>query len=164
MVINDDGELLQYENDAMRGSMSLDLSIFDEHDEIEMVHNVLDCGIDICSKAVLSLFEDNFDYNSIRRELFEGVIRSEIYSYRVYAALLSRSNEYAARILDWKTYGGVTADIVERWTYPLVLDSNSVSHNYSFRRNNVYKEDGVGIGLQSLIRKNCVLGYNTKVW
>ena len=163
-MINDDGELLQYENDAMRGSMSLDLSIFDEHDEIEMVHNVLDCGIDICSKAVLSLFEDNFDYNSIRRELFEGVIRSEIYSYRVYAELLSRSNEYAARILDWKTYGGVTADIVERWTYPLVLDSNSVSHNYSFRRNNVYKEDGVGIGLQSLIRKNCVLGYNTKVW
>ncbi len=47
------------------------IPISDEDEEIEINHNLIDYDI---------VFEDNFDYESIH-ELFEGVIRSEIYNY-----------------------------------------------------------------------------------
>eukprot|EP01084_Bolivina_argentea_P193117 331369_1 len=129
------------------------IPISDEDEEIEINHNLIDYDI---------VFEDNFDYESIH-ELFEGVIRSEIYNYKIYASFLNEENEYASRVIDWHSYNGITFDIIERWTYPLVLDSNTISHNYIYQRNNIYKEDKVKIGLNTEIIKNTILGYNTSI-
>ena len=154
-------EMLYYENDRNKISFGVSQSLFKYNESIEIYHNLCDCHIDICAPTVLTLFEDNFDYEYIRKQFFGGILNSEIYNYRVYMDIIEQ--EYATRIVDWRTYHGICKDIIERWTFPLVLDNNSVGLSYLYNRGNIYKEKDVRIGRNVQIVNNTVLGYKVEI-
>jgi hypothetical protein len=72
---------------------------------------------------------------------------------------------YYARILDPRTYGAVTQDILARNAHPFVLDSKILCpvNNYTFSGINKYYEEGVQVTLTTKVSNNCVLGEDTKL-
>lgn len=145
VITTDDNQLIKYSNNRMTKKFDIETSLLKHNWDINIYHNLIDCYVDICSMQVLTTFEDNLDFKSIREDFFDEIIGSDIYPYKIFCEIISK--EYAARIVDWKTYAGVSMDIIERWCYPLTLDNNTVGNNYIYERNNIYKEDDVNIGM-----------------
>ena len=54
------------------------------------------------------------------------------------------TGEYAARVRSLNTYAGISKDIINRWTYPMVPDNNILgTTTYEFSRPSIYKENNV---------------------
>ena len=161
VVTNEENELIKYENDRMNSEFDIGTELFKRNFDINIHHNLIDCYIDICSIQVMNIFLDNIDFKTIRGDFYNEMINSDIYNYKIYCEIINKS--YAARIVDWKTYNGVSMDIIERWCHPLTLDNNTVGNNYIYERNNIYKEDNVNIGRFVKLNRNVVLGYQTLI-
>lgn len=81
----------------------LPLNIFTENGVVEIRHDLCDPEIAICSPSVLSLFADNFDFQT-RDDFLRGLlINEEILASTIYVSELV-SEEYAAKVKDWQTY------------------------------------------------------------
>nr|VDD14914.1 unnamed protein product [Brassica oleracea] len=107
-------QLLHYEDrHAGGGCVCLDKSLMCSSNPSVIIHSDMeDCYIDVCSPEVLSLFEDNFDYQHLRRHFVKGVLVDDI----------------------------MGKDIIQMWTYPYVPDI-SFSGNRALKvgRQGVYK-------------------------
>lgn len=69
---------------------------------------------------------------------------------------------YAARVSDLHTLASVTRDIIRRWTFPMVPDSNLlVESSYRMSRNNVYRDAGVDMPRTAVIGGDTIVGRNT---
>ncbi|PFH50667.1 hypothetical protein AMATHDRAFT_47693 [Amanita thiersii Skay4041] len=109
----------------------------ENHPEIDMRFDFIDCGIDICSVEVPSLFQDNFDYLDLRRDFVHGVLTSDLLMKNIYCYVAKEG--YAARVKDTKSYDSVSKDILSRWTFPMVPDNNHPGgHSYEHLRGNKY--------------------------
>ena len=105
-------------------------------------YDVLDCHIDVCSPEVLVHFSDNIDYQDIRSDYVHNEVQNLELGYRFFAHVIT--NEYAARVHCPRTYDSVSKDIVRRWTYPMVPDTNIVgSTSFSRARGGLFKEPKV---------------------
>lgn len=81
----------------------LPLDIFTENADVEIRHDLSDPDIAICAPSVLSLFADNFDFES-RDDFIRGLlINEEILASTIYVAEL-HSEQYAAKVKDWQMY------------------------------------------------------------
>ncbi|KAH8117331.1 nucleotide-diphospho-sugar transferase [Phellopilus nigrolimitatus] len=135
-------ECLHYE--AMQGyppksHAHIPREIFNEHPDVEIRNDLIDCYIDVCSLEVPSLFQDNFDYLDIRRDFVHGVLTSDLLMKNIYCHVVT--DGYAARVKDTKSYASISKDILARWTFPLVPDDNypgSASTSYEHVRGNKY--------------------------
>lgn len=79
------------------------LEIFTENSSIEIRHDLIDAEISICSPSVLSLFADNFDFQS-RDDFIRGLlINEEILASTIYVSELP-SEQYATKVKDWQMY------------------------------------------------------------
>ncbi|KAG7092347.1 hypothetical protein E1B28_008707 [Marasmius oreades] len=158
-----------------------------EHPDVDIRNDLIDCGIDVCSVEVPSLFQDNFDYLDIRRDFVHGVLTSDLLMKNIYCYVAKGG--YAARVQDTKSYDSISKDILSRWTFPLVPDNNHpAGHVYEHRRGNKYiardnsvllartskigNNSLVGSGAQvfnnaqiisSVIGRNCIIGHNTVI-
>jgi NDP-sugar pyrophosphorylase family protein len=140
-----------------------------------------DTFIDICSVDVLNHFAENFDYHSIRDDLYRNVINSEIYVDQFYLYEITE-NDYVGVIKNFESYQKVTFEIVNRWAHPVVLEhlliSGKLDINYKTMNSNVYLDgestikgninDATVVGSNSLIEQGatlslCVLGKNTQI-
>ncbi|KAF2568689.1 hypothetical protein F2Q68_00027952 [Brassica cretica] len=137
-----------------------------------------DCYIDVCSPEVLSLFEDNFDYQHLRRHFVKGVLVDDIMGYKIFTHEIGSS--YAARVDNFRSSDTVSKDIIQRWTYPYVPDI-SFSGNRALKvgRQGVYKAcdvvqsrsadgnaivcDGVKIRAGAVVQPGAVLSFNVVV-
>lgn len=54
---------------------------------------------------VPSLFQDNFDYQDIRRDFVHGVLTSDLLGKSIYCHIVK--DGYAARVKDTKSYAAV---------------------------------------------------------
>lgn len=133
------------------------------HSQLEIREDLIDCYIDICTPEVLSLWSDNFDYQSIRQSFLSEVLkdyeltRKTIHTYVVV-------DQYAARVQSLRAYNAVTKDVVSRWTYPLCPDSNLVKgQSYHLGRGKIYQEEGVILARTCVVRSRSVLGENTSL-
>lgn len=82
---------------------TLPLEIFIDHSEVEIRNDLSDPQIAICAPSVLSLFADNFDFES-RDDFIRGLlINEEILASTIYFAELN-GEEYAARVRNWQMY------------------------------------------------------------
>ncbi|KAL4515961.1 hypothetical protein Ndes2437A_g06674 [Nannochloris sp. 'desiccata'] len=72
--------------------------------------------------GVLMLFSDNFDYQNVKRDFVSGVLSEEELGNKLYVHEVSK--EYLARVNSLRSYDAVSRDIMARWTYPLVPDTN----------------------------------------
>lgn len=79
------------------------LEIFTATSAVEIRHDLCDPDIAICAPSVLSLFADNFDFQT-RDDFIRGLlINEEILASTIYVAELS-SQQYAAKVKDWQMY------------------------------------------------------------
>ncbi|KAF9264793.1 nucleotide-diphospho-sugar transferase [Marasmius fiardii PR-910] len=136
-----------------------------EHPDVEIRNDLIDCGIDICSVEVPSLFQDNFDYLDIRRDFVHGVLTSDLLMKNIYCYVAK--DGYAARVQDTKSYDSISKDILSRWTFPLVPDNNHpAGHVYEHRRGNKYiaKDNSVLLARTSKIGNNSLIGSGAQVF
>lgn len=70
---------------------------------------------------------------------------------------------YAARVTNLQMYDSLSRDILGRWTYPMVPDSNLLSdQTYKSGRGRSHLEDGASIALDSRLSKS-VVGADTSI-
>jgi translation initiation factor eIF-2B subunit epsilon len=128
----------------------------------EIRADLIDCGIDICTPEVLALWSESFDYELPRKNFLHGVLKDhELNGKMIYTEILERG--YAARANSLPMYDCISRDILERWTFPFVPDTNLV-HDQTFKRmkEGSYFEDNVVIARGATITKS-VIGKNSKV-
>lgn len=136
----------------------LPLEIFTERSEVEVRHDLSDPEIAICAPSVLSLFADNFDFET-RDDFIRGLlINEEILASTIYVAELP-SEQYASKVKDWQMYRTVSHDVMNRWAYPLVPDMGicCLQQNYMFLRNNVYRNKTVQLASSVNVLENVAL-------
>lgn len=81
----------------------LPLEIFTDNATVDIRHDLSDPDIAICAPSVLSLFADNFDFES-RDDFIRGLlINEEILASTIYVSELP-SEQYAAKVKDWQMY------------------------------------------------------------
>ncbi|KAG1803652.1 nucleotide-diphospho-sugar transferase [Suillus plorans] len=137
---------------------SIPREILNEHPEVEIRNDLIDCSIDICSVEVPSLFQDNFDYGDVRRDFVHGVLTSDLLMKSIYCYVAKEG--YAARVRDTRSYDSISKDILSRWTFPLVPDDNHPGgHSYEHLRGNKYiaKDNSV------ILSRTCKIGNNTLI-
>ena len=95
-----------------------------------------------CILQVPALFTENFDYQDIRTDFVHGILTSDLLGKSIYVHIIAE--EYAARVRSTQLYDSIAKDIIARWTFPMVPDSNfHASQTYRHRRGNVYLERDV---------------------
>ncbi|KAF8654077.1 hypothetical protein AX16_003610 [Volvariella volvacea WC 439] len=133
--------------------------ILEEHPDVEIRNDLIDCSIDVCSIEVPSLFQDNFDYSDIRRDFVHGILTSDLLIKNIHCYIAKEG--YAARVKDTKSYDSVSKDILSRWAFPLVPDANHPgSHVYEQLRGNKYlpKDNSVALARTCRIGNNTLIG------
>lgn len=85
--------------------------------------DLVDGYVDICSMEVLALFTENFDYQDMFQDFVKGILSSDILSHQFYLHIL-KNDEYLNRASDPYLYDSLTKDMLQRWIYPIVPDSN----------------------------------------
>ncbi|KAI3396038.1 hypothetical protein diail_534 [Diaporthe ilicicola] len=121
---------------------TLDPTIF-EQDALEIRTDLIDPGIDICTPDVLALWSESFDYELPRKNFLHGVLKDwELNGKLIYTHIFN--DGYAARASSLQMYDSITRDVLGRWTFPLVPDSNLVAgHSYVMAKGGVCREKGV---------------------
>ncbi|PVU88326.1 hypothetical protein BB561_005918 [Smittium simulii] len=153
--------------------------IFKENSEICANYCLVDSYLAICAPNVLSLFAENFDYQTIIEDFVRGILTSDLLSSTVYAHIISNNSSftgkgsYSSGILGTGSYSTVAWDIISRWAYPVcpnkVLSLPSSSLNevsnmaYNYRRGNIYVGKNVKLARKCLIGARSILGYGTVV-
>ncbi|KAF3556836.1 hypothetical protein F2Q69_00017337 [Brassica cretica] len=154
-------QLLHYDDHHTGDCVCLDKTL-----SVLVCSDMQDCYIDVCSPEVLSLFEDNFDYQHLRRHFVKAVLVDDIMGYKIFTHEIGSS--YAARVDNFRSYDTVSKDIIQRWTYPYVPDI-SFSGNRALKvgRQGVYKAcdvvqsrsaDGCYIWNDVTIEDGCEIG------
>lgn len=128
--------------------------------ELEVRNDLIDCHIDICLPHVPQIFQENFDYQSLRGDFVRGVLTSDLVRKSIYAYITS---EYAARVELWATYAAVSQDVLARWAHPLVPDSNLAGGSYEHGVGHVYKEQPVVLAQLCTVGSSTCVGAGTNV-
>jgi translation initiation factor eIF-2B subunit epsilon len=167
-VIDPDAErCLHYEEMGRRTNHSrrlqIDPQLLASHRELEVRTDLIDCYIDICTPEALSLWSDNFDYQSLRQSYLAEVLKDyELTGKTIHTYIATE--DYAARVQSLRAYDAVSKDVMSRWTYPLCPDSNLIrGQSYRFGRGKIYEEDGVTLSRTSVVKSKCVLGQDTSL-
>lgn len=163
----DTSECLHYESITgypPKSIAKIPRGILEDHANIEIRNDLIDCSIDVCALEVLSLFQDNFDYGDIRRDFVHGVLTSDLLMKNIYCYIAKEG--YAARVQDTRSYDAISKDILSRWTFPLVPDDNHPSGQaYDHLRGNKYvpKDNSVVLSRTCKVGNNTLLGPSTQV-
>lgn len=142
-------------------NLQIDPQLLTTHSQLEVRNDLIDCYIDICTPDALSLWSDNFDYQSVRQGFLSEVLKDyELTGKTIHTYIVA--NDYAARVQSLQAYDAVSKDVMGRWTYPLCPDSNLVrGQSYRFGRGKVYEEDGVTLSRTSVVKSRSILGQDT---
>jgi translation initiation factor eIF-2B subunit epsilon len=143
--------------------VNIDPDLISTHAEMEIRTDLIDCGIDICTPDVLALWSESFDYEVLRRHFLHGVLKDyELNGKTIHTEVVE--DHYAARVFNLQSYEAVSKDVLGRWTYPLVPDSNLVAgQTYKFERGGLCKENGVSLARTCKAGKRTVLGKDTSI-
>lgn len=150
--------------EGKKSSINIDPELLEDiEDEFVIRNDLIDCHVDICSPHVPQIFQENFDYQTLRSDFVKGVLTSDLLKKTIYAYITDGS-EYAARVELWATYDAVLQDVLARWCYPLTPDCNMFSGTaYGYEYCNIYKEDKVVLAQSCTIGNNTCIGLNTTV-
>ncbi|KMZ07755.1 translation initiation factor eIF-2B subunit epsilon [Drosophila simulans] len=129
------------------------LDVFLGNSCVALHHNLLDPQIAIGSPSMLSLFNDNFDFQT-RDDFVRGLlINEELLDSRIYVALLPAA-QYAHKVNNWPAYQLVSRDIINRWAYPFVPDIGlyKLQQEYVFHKDNIYKSPEAQVSKVALLQ------------
>lgn len=144
-------------------SVQIDPLLLTAHGQLEVRNDLIDCYIDICTPESLSLWSDNFDFQSVRQSFLAEVLKDYELTGRTIHTFIATEG-YAARVQSLRAYDAVSKDVMSRWTYPLCPDSNLVrGQSYRFGRGKIYQEDGVTLSRTSVVNGKSILGQDTSL-
>jgi translation initiation factor eIF-2B subunit epsilon len=127
--------------------------------ELEIRQDLLDCRIDICTPEMLSLWSDNFDNQSPRKDFLHGVLKDyELNGKTIHTHIVH--DHFASRLVDLRAYDSLSRDIASRWTFPMCPDANP---KYRYSGGRVYREDGVTLARGSRVSLGSVIGRGTSI-
>ena len=167
-VIDPDAErCVHYEEMGRRAKsgrrVQLDPLLLSTHRQLEVRNDLIDCYIDICTPEALSLWSENFDYQSVRQGFLAEVLKDYELTGRTIHTYIA-TDDYAARVQSLRAYDAVSKDIMGRWTYPLCPDSNLLKdQSYRFGRGKIYEESGVAWSRTSVVKSRSILGQDTSL-
>ncbi|XP_042448621.1 translation initiation factor eIF-2B subunit epsilon-like [Zingiber officinale] len=164
-------ELIFYEDkvNPSQRFISIDKTLLADNTSVYLHNDKQDCYIDICSPEVLSLFMDNFDYQHLRRHFVKGLLVDDIMGYKIFTHEIHSS--YAARIDNFRSYGTISKDILQRWTYPLVPNFQYFGNSSKVKldREGIYKASDIvqsqsaRIGAVTLIGSGTTIGNHSVI-
>lgn len=168
----DDQPLLQQataaaQQQARRRSsgLHLDTHLFSERDALQVRTDLMDCHLYICSPEVLMLFSDNFDYQNVARDFVSGVLSEEELGKKLYVHTVTK--EYIARVNNMRTYAAISRDVLYRWTFPYVPDTNLRSQGtgsgYRYQRGMTYVDAEAVLSRTAHVGSGCCIGGGTTV-
>lgn len=159
-------QLLLFEDSYSKDSIGIPCQILDDHANILFRNDLLDCHVDICSPELMLQFSDNFDYQDIRRDFIRNEVLNWELGMHIYSYIIE--NEYAARVHDPRTYHSISRDIITRWVFPLVPDSEFVpgtcyvhNKNYNYKGKDTKVSRTAIIGECNVIGNSCSIGDNS---
>ncbi|RWS27234.1 translation initiation factor eIF-2B subunit epsilon-like protein [Leptotrombidium deliense] len=162
MIIADGttNRLLQYEKvPKSQKKMEVSVGLLREHRNAKVHFNLQDTHIAICSVNVLSLFSDNFDYET-KDDFIRGILeQEEILGNTIYVKICN-SKTYSSRIINVCAYDVICREILQRWAFPIVPD---VQSKFCYQRHNIYKYDNVMLSMDSTAVKNVAIGSDTVI-
>lgn len=144
--------------------IDLPLEILVDNSAVNILHNLKDTHIAICSASVLPLFTDNFDFQT-RDDFVRGLlINEEILGSTIYWHLI-KGSQYGAAVTNWRMYQTVSRDILHRWLYPLVPDMgiSTQQRNYVHLKNNIYRHKNVQLAKSSNLIEDVIIGSGSSV-
>jgi translation initiation factor eIF-2B subunit epsilon len=143
--------------------VNIDPDLLTSHSEMEIRTDLIDCGMDICTPDVLALWAESFDYEVPRRHFLHGVLKDyELNGKTIHVEIVD--DHYAARAHNLQVYEAISKDVLSRYTYPLVPDSNLLSgQSYRYVKGGLCKEDGVMLARTCKLGKRTALGKNTSI-
>ncbi|KAJ1511596.1 hypothetical protein HMI54_000661 [Coelomomyces lativittatus] len=132
---------------------------------LDVRHDAIDTGIDICTPDVLALFSENFDYQDLRQHFVRGLLESDLFTKHMYVHWIDQ--EYAVRVQNTRLYDCVSTDMMCRWVYPRVPEATvppgSTHTKYQYARYHLYREQPVFLARTTQLEKNVVLGHHSQV-
>lgn len=147
---------------SLGSRITIDPDLLNERDEIDVRTDLIDPHIDICTPDVLSLWSDNFDYQSLRTSFLYGVLKDyELNGKKLHTHIVNEG--YAARVKSVRSYDAVSKDIIEGWTYPMRPDSNLLGQTYRLNKGKIYTERGVVLARGSRVLKHSVIGADSSI-
>ncbi|XP_011304047.1 translation initiation factor eIF-2B subunit epsilon [Fopius arisanus] len=148
--------------------IKFELEWFLEHDQIEINSGFVDTHVYMCSAAVLPLFSDNFDFQTMEDFIRGVLMNEEILDSRIYWQPL-KPHEYGLPITSWLAYHTLSRDILQRQAYPLAPEVLPPLRGIVHSSRSTYKHKSAclarGCILQkdTIVGKNSILGSNTKI-
>ncbi|XP_051169082.1 translation initiation factor eIF-2B subunit epsilon [Leptopilina boulardi] len=159
---NEDNKVLLYKKMRKEKKIQMELQWFLDHENLRINSGLLDSHVYFCSPAVLPLFSDNFDFQTMEDFIKGVLLNEEILNSRIYWESPSPT-EYALPVTSWKAYHKLTRDILQRQAYPLSLDLLNFFKNYSCLSilNSTYKHQTATISRGSSLKNNSIIGENS---
>ena len=158
----DSSQILLFDNNVTKKSVNLPLALINDHRRTNFHTDLLDCHIDICSPELMVQFSDNFDYQDVRKDFIENEVGNHALGKHIFGYIIQ--DEYAARVRDARTYHAICRDIVLRWVYPFVPDSQLLQDNaYLHTKRYTYKGTGTSVARSATIEEGVVLGHGSTV-
>lgn len=156
-------QLVLYDDAPTSSRLRLPTLFLDQHAQLAVRRDLLDCYLDVCSLDVLVKFAEDFDYQDVRRDF----LHNEVQNYEVGKTFFAKvvTEDFAARVMDPRTYAGVSWAILQRWVFPMVPDANylgRVSH-YAYVRGMRYKDAHVTLARTCEVQRECLLGTGTTI-
>ena len=160
-------QMTYFSDNYKQRNARLPLQLLADHPSTVLRTDLLDTHIDICSPEMMLQFSDNFDYQDIRRDFIRNEVVNWELGMHVYGYILNNcppygAQEYAARVLDPRTYHSICRDIITRWVYPFTVDNCLLRQDTTYRlmhhKRNVYRERGVTMPRTSIIGEGVVVG------
>ncbi|CAH0479455.1 unnamed protein product [Peronospora belbahrii] len=156
-------QLVLYEDDPEQRSTRLATLFLENHAQIALRSDLLDCYIDVCSPEVLLKFAEDFDYQDLRRDFLHNEVQNYELGKKFFVKVVT--DEFAARVMDPRTYAGVSQAILQRWVFPMVPDANylGASSHYVYLRGMRYKDVNVTLARTCDVQRECILGAGTTI-
>jgi translation initiation factor eIF-2B subunit epsilon len=112
--------------------------------ELEIRQDLVDCRIDICTPDVLSLWSDNFDNQSPRKDFLFGVLKDwELNGKTVHTYIVE--DAYAARVADFWSYNTISQDLKAGLVTSIAVENNAFGGTHYTRSQNGAVIDGKAI-------------------
>lgn len=111
--------------------------------ELEIRQDLIDCRIDICTPDVLSLWSDNFDNQSPRKDFLFGVLKDwELNGKTIHTYVVKE--DYAARVADFWSYNAISQDFKQGLVPSIAVENNVFADTH-------YSRSKCGIALDAKV-------------
>ncbi|KAL8243837.1 hypothetical protein R6Q59_010095 [Mikania micrantha] len=130
--------------------------------EVEIRQDLIDCRIDICTPDVLSLWSDNFDNQTPRKDFLFGVLKDYELNGKTFHTYVVK-DRYVNRVGDLRAYAEVTKDLQKRLITSMAPDNNVSNTNYTRGRYGNLRERDVIIARPSKIGPETIIGHGTSI-